>query len=464
MRLLTSLSLVLISSAAYLSGGSVAFAGTNSFYVSPNGSDSNSGALSSPWRTLQKAANTVPAGATVYLRAGTFAPFVMRRSGLKSAPITFTAYGTEKPVVDGKQAVAYTIEVVGASYVRFTKLTITGGYADRYAGAGITTENSNYIEIRNNTITDNKAWGVRLYNSNNITVNNNDVSKNAVGIHVNLAGEGTTITNNRVHDDNKLIVSTPCSVNCDDDVGGEGIALVMSTGHVTVSGNLVWANRAVSSDWGYDGGAFSIYGASNWTIRNNVTWNNRNVLETGTDANHTPCDNNTFVRNLNYAATTVDETVGLVLRCASNTLVANNTFVGMQSFVFDISNFQGNWGGSIAGLRILNNIISAPSEMYAIETWPLPSSVLVDYNLINRMGGGSIGSIPGFGGTSSLSTFQSWSGFDMHGRMGDPLFVDPANADFHLRSGSPAIDHGRAIAGLTDKYRGSAPDIGRYEY
>ena len=46
-------------------------------------------------------------------------------------------------------------------------------------------------------------------------------------------------------------------------------------GHVTVSGNRIWGNRAVSSDWGYDGAAFSIYAASNWTISDNVTWNNR---------------------------------------------------------------------------------------------------------------------------------------------------------------------------------------------
>ena len=338
---------------------SVAPPPTSGYYVSTSGSDGNAGTIGAPFRTLQKAADTVPAGATVYLRGGTYGPFVMRRSGTASAPITFTAYPGESAVVDGNNAVAYTIKVVGAHDLRFTNLSIRGGYADGYAGAGITTENSANIEIRNNLISDNKAWGVRLYNSTYVTVDNNEVTRNAVGIHVNLAGEGVTITNNRVHDDNKLIIGTPCSVNCDDDVGGEGIALVKSTGHVTVSGNSIWANRAVSSDWGYDGAAFSIYAASNWTIRDNVTWNNRNVMETGTDTAKTPCNNNTFVRNLNYAATTVDRTVGMVLRCGSNMLVANNTFDGIQYFVFDISHNYGGWGGSVDGLRILNNIISS---------------------------------------------------------------------------------------------------------
>jgi len=45
--------------------------------------------------------------------------------------------------------------------------------------------------------------------------------------------------------------------------------------------------------------------------------------------------------------------------------------------------------------------------------------------------------------------------------IGDPLFVDPANGDFHLQEDSPAIDNGLDM-GLP--YAGSAPDIGAYEY
>ncbi|MFQ5342337.1 MAG: cellulase family glycosylhydrolase [Anaerolineae bacterium] len=45
--------------------------------------------------------------------------------------------------------------------------------------------------------------------------------------------------------------------------------------------------------------------------------------------------------------------------------------------------------------------------------------------------------------------------------IGDPLFVDPANGDFHLQEDSPAIDNGLDV-GLP--YAGSAPDIGAYEY
>ena len=46
----------------------------------------------------------------------------------------------------------------------------------------------------------------------------------------------------------------------------------------------------------------------------------------------------------------------------------------------------------------------------------------------------------------------------------DPLFRDAEHGDFSLREGSPAIDRGEVIAGITDDYRGEAPDVGACEY
>ncbi len=60
---------------------------------------------------------------------------------------------------------------------------------------------------------------------------------------------------------------------------------------------------------------------------------------------------------------------------------------------------------------------------------------------------------------------------DDHNLIGtDPLFVDAGGDDFHLQAGSPAIDAGATIAGVTTdiagvpRPNGAAYDIGAYEY
>ena len=137
---------------------------TASYYVSPTGNDANAGTVG----TLADAPESSRYGA----RRSNRLPAWRHARPVRHAPIRHVrgadhlhCLGGETAVVDGKMAVAYTIKVVGAQYLRFTNLTIRGGYANGYAGAGITTENSGRVEIRNNLITDNKAWGVRLYNS-----------------------------------------------------------------------------------------------------------------------------------------------------------------------------------------------------------------------------------------------------------------------------------------------------------
>ncbi|MBW3000497.1 hypothetical protein KY341_01325 [Candidatus Woesearchaeota archaeon] len=75
-----------------------------------------------------------------------------------------------------------------------------------------------------------------------------------------------------------------------------------------------------------------------------------------------------------------------------------------------------------------------------------------------------------------VQTLEEWkavsdpiSTFDPHSVFADPLFVNPANNDFHLKPGSPAIDMGIDV-GLTSDFedtpipQGTRPDIGAFEY
>ncbi len=94
------ISLFLIIPTVFVSPASAA---GSTYYVSPSGSDGNAGTLQSPWRTIQKAANTVTQGDTVNIRAGTYTEKVTFSNvqGTSSAWITFQPYNNEAVVVDG---------------------------------------------------------------------------------------------------------------------------------------------------------------------------------------------------------------------------------------------------------------------------------------------------------------------------------------------------------------------------
>ena len=430
-------------------------------FVATNGDDSAAGTVNAPWRTVQKAADAAPSGSTVYIRGGVYGPFTMRRSGQPGAPTTFTSFPGETAIIDGQQAVAYTVTVVGTHDVDLTHLVVQGGYADAHEGGGVVIQASTNVTVSDSLLRNNKAFGVRSQKSTDVTIERNEVTHNAVGVHIGELGAGTVVADNLIHDNDKMMVNTPDIKG--DDVGAGGVAVVFTTGHVVVRNNYVWGNRAFSYDYGYDGSAFEIYAAQNWEFTDNVAWDNRVMFETGTDANRTPCSNGVFARNVAFGPASVDVARGVVLRCAENGLIANNTFVGLQDFVFTLQHEVGTYGGSIAGLHIVNNVMYlTDAKAFSIDS-AIPSSVVLDSNLVFKTGAGWVATMVGSGGTNSLTTLAQWMGQIQHGIQGDPLFADMAAHDYRLMPGSPAIDSGTIIPGVTDGYNGAAPDRGSQE-
>src|SRR2546425_12511919 len=69
--------------------------GGGTYYVATSGNDSNAGTSASPWRTIQKAANTLNGGETVIVNAGTYNERVqIITSGSAGKVLTFQAQGT----------------------------------------------------------------------------------------------------------------------------------------------------------------------------------------------------------------------------------------------------------------------------------------------------------------------------------------------------------------------------------
>jgi hypothetical protein len=68
-----------------------------------------------------------------------------------------------------------------------------------------------------------------------------------------------------------------------------------------------------------------------------------------------------------------------------------------------------------------------------------------------------------------FSSFQTETGQELHAISADSEFVDPANHDLELQITSPCIDQGIILPGFNDAnslwpYRGTAPDMGAFEY
>ena len=76
-------------------------------FVSPDGSNDNSGSQEAPFASVQRCADAVQAGQRCVLRAGTYRETVTPpTSGTEGAPIVFTNYPGERPVISGADLVS----------------------------------------------------------------------------------------------------------------------------------------------------------------------------------------------------------------------------------------------------------------------------------------------------------------------------------------------------------------------
>jgi len=406
------------------------------FIVSPTGDDTADGTAASPWRTVQHAVDVAASGSTIRVHAGTFAGFNVRRPGL-----TVTGGPGARPSITGPVRVLGTHDVVLRS---FDVSDATGPYE-----AAVSIDRSSVVTVADSTVHGNSV-GIELLSSNHVAVEANDVFDNASGIEIHTMGDGTLISHNRIHDNGRVLDSSR---------GGTGINVYLSSGTLTIRDNDLVQNHTPSYA---DGVGIEVYGSSNVVIESNRFRGNLDVIETGTDGLH-GCSNLRIVGNLAYRSGS-GEQHGMILRCAANSLVANNTLVGFDKFAFDVSHLHGKYGGSVNGLRIVNNIV-AGGRAFSIDS-RLPASVVIDHDLMwpgtaSVMSGQYLAFVAGHGNTTSLATFRSWTRFERHGIRANPGFVDPSTDDYGLRDASPAVDAGIPVAGRP--FDGSAPDLGYFE-
>jgi hypothetical protein len=136
--------------------------GGRTFYVAKSGSNSSRGTFSAPWRTVQKALNTLKPGETALVRGGTYREdLVMTRSGRASKPITLAANPGARVVLHptSVQGDVYPVEVYSAAYFRLHGFVIEGSLGTSSANVYVSGA-SHHIEISGNEIRRGQDSGV----------------------------------------------------------------------------------------------------------------------------------------------------------------------------------------------------------------------------------------------------------------------------------------------------------------
>jgi hypothetical protein len=186
------------------------------YYVATTGSDSNPGTLSSPWRTIQKAFNTLQPGELALVRGGTYTQsVVMQRAGTAAEPITVQSYPGERAVIHPGDVTSmdYPVRITaGAAWFRLRGFVIEGspldGVVNVYVSDGGKPQPAaaHDIELSGNEIRDGMGTGVFVApNTNNVQLIGNAVHGNGIGTAhqhqgVYVQGQNALVANNRVYD------------------------------------------------------------------------------------------------------------------------------------------------------------------------------------------------------------------------------------------------------------------------
>ena len=398
------------------------------YFVDPMGSNGADGSAGSPWLTLQHAANTVGPGDRVVARPGNYMAFNLDISGTAGSPIEFFA----EPGVLINQYNPSTkdgINLEGASHVIIDGFSMTG--ASRAGVRSVGPWNggalgfAEHVTIRNVHAYDNFKWGIFTGFVHDLMIEHNETSGSTDehGIYVSNSGDRPTVRNNLIWGNN----GNGIHMNADVESGLDGI----------ITGALI-SNNVIYDNGNAGGSGINMDGVQHSRVENNLLYNNHATgialfRQNGAESSH----HNEVLNN-----TVINSTAGrwalTIGNGSTDNTVMNNVFYSSHSFrgAMDIHS------NSMSGLQ---------SDYNAVE------------NRFTTDGGNTI---------MNFANWQSSTGQDAHSFTATPfeLFEDLGADDYHLKTGSPAIDTGTSTnAPLVDLEGAARPaglgfDIGAYEF
>lgn len=419
---------------------------------SPACSNSYPGTEAQPWCTIQKAADTIAAGDTVLVKAGTYDERV-------------SISGTNTSLKTFKSDIRRTAIVTkgfnnNSNYIRIEGFKITG--TDNIVNNGIEsgyTAGGSYCEIIDNEVGGFAGGAIYSWGGSYVTISNNYVAQvcSGFGVGGKLAGDRvssyTTVENNEV---NGLKQWTGCSDADYSRIHGDHTVLRGNYFHGTWAVDMPTAHLDCWQAFDFDCDKYPGRFLTNALIENNICID---VMGNGIFQNYTaiskgpPCirsDNVTMRNNVLQGGTLPSNieytSYGVNVQGITNFYFYNNTVARHQ---------YGGLACTVGGnVTIENNIFY---DIYGVAPYIATDGCTLTHsekNLNVRHSGN-------FSCTGNQAN-------DICNQ--DPLFVDYINRDFRLQNGSPAKDAGLTISSFSydkdsiSRPQGSAWDIGAYEY
>ncbi|MFN0157892.1 MAG: right-handed parallel beta-helix repeat-containing protein [Bacteroidota bacterium] len=437
----------------------------STYYVAVTGDDLNPGTEVQPWKTIQKACNTLTPGSTAFIKAGTYNEKVtVNVSGHAGGFITITNYPGDTVIVDGTGRPGQNIIYIeNKNYLKISGLTLRNnvGVTD---GSGIRIEGyADHIELRDNTIhamRGTNAMGITCYGTSgsasisNIIIDGNTIfdcdASPSEALVLNGNVDGFEVTNNLVYDINNIGI---------DFIGGEGTCPVGSKDRArngVCRRNRVYNARS-NSGGGYAAGIY-VDGGRKIVVENNIVYENDLGIEIGCE-NHGETTDSVIVRNnlvynndkrgisfggYNYPST------GQVRYCwfLNNTLFKNDVLsTGDGEFLIEYAR----------NCVIKNNIVYGTAQNILLSTTVgTVNQNVLDHNLWFADAGIDAATFVWDGvPLTGFSQYRSTTGQDMYSIFSNPLFVATTlpQPDLHVAVSSPAIEIGDPafIAGLNEE-------------
>jgi len=472
------------------------------YHVAPGGDDAADGSPERPWRTLQRAADSVQAGDRVSVAAGDYDGFNLEnKAGTAEEPIVFSAAPGARVVRPGSmpqhlllnpEALKRTwpkwphgVHVWGSSHVILEGFEVVGMPATEMGpddkplhrgGAGFHVEVSHHVTLRKNRADDNGRWGILTGFSHDILIEDNECSRSHSehGIYVGNSGDRPILRRNHVWGNGGAGIQINADNNYESlDYQALGGVVDGIISEAVVEANVIHGN-------GHEGGAaINLDGVQDSLVANNLLYDNHAwgvalfQIDGAEGSRRNRVVHNTIVmaEDGRYAiqiadCPTVDPATDV---CAEASDPPFDDWVGPPGRA------TGSTGNIVANNILLNlnpdagsiRIDARSLEKGAASGEPFRSdgNVVIDRLALSASDDEEDDEV------LSLSAWQAQVEGDTRSLVAaeGELFQDPGAEDFSLLPGSPAVDRGWKEQALARDRLGHArpvgvgPDIGAYE-